>query len=145
MFQKRFNGSVDFDRNWDDYRNGFGSLDGEFWYGKYTAHQNFSETGYTRKFLETFDVMTVSCWCSFFFILNRYICVRIRYVVVIQGRNNFFVRKAHAQILYSTKIPVATILNNAIQTITQAHHSKIAHRSILVTFASNIKRKIVTW
>lgn len=33
VFQKRFNGSVDFYRNFSDYENGFGSLDGEFWLG----------------------------------------------------------------------------------------------------------------
>ena len=35
VFQKRFNGSVDFDRNWTDNSNGFGSLDGEFWYNRF--------------------------------------------------------------------------------------------------------------
>ena len=33
MFQKRLNGSVSFDRYWDDYKNGFGDLNGEFWLG----------------------------------------------------------------------------------------------------------------
>ena len=33
MFQKRLNGSVSFDRCWDDYKNGFGGLNGEFWLG----------------------------------------------------------------------------------------------------------------
>ncbi|XP_060581974.1 angiopoietin-related protein 2-like [Ruditapes philippinarum] len=31
VFQYRFNGSVDFYRNFREYENGFGSLDGEFW------------------------------------------------------------------------------------------------------------------
>uniref|UniRef100_A0A0B7A1B4 Fibrinogen C-terminal domain-containing protein n=1 Tax=Arion vulgaris TaxID=1028688 RepID=A0A0B7A1B4_9EUPU len=33
VIQKRFNGSVDFYRNFSQYENGFGSLDGEFWLG----------------------------------------------------------------------------------------------------------------
>ena len=33
VFQKRYNGSVDFFRGWQDYENGFGSTDGEYWLG----------------------------------------------------------------------------------------------------------------
>ncbi|KFB41109.1 AGAP011225-PA-like protein [Anopheles sinensis] len=44
VIQHRFDGSVDFYRNWTDYRNGFGNLNGEFWLGlehvhKMTKHQ----------------------------------------------------------------------------------------------------------
>ena len=33
VFPKRTGGSVDFYPDWDDYKNGFGDLNGEFWLG----------------------------------------------------------------------------------------------------------------
>lgn len=39
VVQHRFNGSVDFYRNWNQYRDGFGDLKGEFWFGLEKMHQ----------------------------------------------------------------------------------------------------------
>ena len=38
VIQRRQDGSVDFDRDWEDYEDGFGSLTGEFWYGLRAIH-----------------------------------------------------------------------------------------------------------
>lgn len=35
MIQRRMDGSVNFYRGWDEYRNGFGNVDSEFWIGKF--------------------------------------------------------------------------------------------------------------
>ena len=35
MIQRRVDGSVDFYRDWFEYDNGFGHLEGEFWLGEY--------------------------------------------------------------------------------------------------------------
>ncbi|XP_055542618.1 ficolin-2-like [Wyeomyia smithii] len=39
VIQHRFNGIVDFYRNWDQYRQGFGEFDSEFWLGNDKIHR----------------------------------------------------------------------------------------------------------
>lgn len=43
VFQRRFNGSVDFYRDWNAYKHGFGDLRSEFWLGNEKIHQLTSE------------------------------------------------------------------------------------------------------
>lgn len=38
MVQNRYEGSVDFYRDWHDYKHGFGNIGGEFWLGLEKLH-----------------------------------------------------------------------------------------------------------
>ena len=38
MVQRRQDGSVDFNRGWGEYEDGFGELTSEFWYGLRALH-----------------------------------------------------------------------------------------------------------
>ena len=59
VIQKRFDGSVDFYRNWTDYKDGFGNLNGEYWLGNNVMHQMTSNANYTLKiFVTDWDCVT---------------------------------------------------------------------------------------
>ncbi|XP_060666161.1 fibrinogen-like protein 1 [Drosophila nasuta] len=49
--QQRKDGSISFDRNWENYAFGFGDLEGDFWLGLYKLHQI---TNSTRQELQIF-------------------------------------------------------------------------------------------
>ncbi len=56
IFQRRVDGSVDFYRNWTDYKNGFGNLASEFWLGLDKTHRlSSSKQNVLRVDLETFE------------------------------------------------------------------------------------------
>ena len=47
VIQQRFDGSVDFKKNWTDYSRGFGSVDGEYWWGNYLIHKLTTNKNYS--------------------------------------------------------------------------------------------------
>ncbi|XP_053376497.1 uncharacterized protein LOC123534930 [Mercenaria mercenaria] len=56
VFQRREDGSVDFDRNWNDYKLGFGDLNGEFWLGnEHVSRLTSNGTHELRIDMEDFD------------------------------------------------------------------------------------------
>ena len=54
--QRRISDSVDFDRDWDDYVNGFGDVDGNYWMGLEETHQLTTATNMSLDMnIETFE------------------------------------------------------------------------------------------
>ena len=49
VIQRRFDGSVDFYRNWTDYKEGFGDSSGEYWLGNDALYQLTSRFSYKLK------------------------------------------------------------------------------------------------
>ena len=56
VFQRRKDGSVDFYRDWESFRLGFGDVDGEFWLGNDNLHRITTQGEYKlRVDLTAFD------------------------------------------------------------------------------------------
>ncbi len=56
VFQQRFDGSIDFNRNWTEYKEGFGDVDGEHWAGLRLIHLlTYSQNSTLRVHLEAFN------------------------------------------------------------------------------------------
>uniref|UniRef100_A0A3P9H6J4 Angiopoietin 4 n=1 Tax=Oryzias latipes TaxID=8090 RepID=A0A3P9H6J4_ORYLA len=49
LFQRRFNGSLDFQRSWREYKAGFGDTLGEHWLGNEVLYQLTSQSQYTMR------------------------------------------------------------------------------------------------
>ena len=72
VIQRRFNGSVDFYRNWTEYRRRFGSSNGEYWLGNDNIHQLTSLGNYSLKIVLTnwWDVRSYAEY-SIFYVANE--------------------------------------------------------------------------
>ena len=62
VFQKRQDGSVDFYRGWDDYKQGFGNLSGEFWLGLEKIHRLTASSSYKLR-VDLEDINSKNCIC----------------------------------------------------------------------------------
>ena len=56
VIQRRMDGSVDFDRGWDEYVHGFGNLSGEHWLGLSKIHRLANESISVRLRLDMTDM-----------------------------------------------------------------------------------------
>ncbi|EFA01315.2 Protein scabrous-like Protein [Tribolium castaneum] len=54
-FLNRFDGSVDFYLDWEDYKKGFGNVNGEFWLGLQHLHELTSDDGKNELLVELVD------------------------------------------------------------------------------------------
>lgn len=71
MIQKRLDGSVDFNRSWFDYKNGFGDLNGELWLGLDKIHRLTKSPSKLRVDLEDFDGNTAYAEYDLFQVANE--------------------------------------------------------------------------
>ena len=71
MVQKRLDGSVDFYRGWDDYKRGFGNLNGEFWLGLDKIHRLTKERSRLRVDLEDTTGKTAYAEYDFFSVASE--------------------------------------------------------------------------
>ena len=66
VIQRRASWDVDFDRNWDDYKEGFGSLSGDFWLGNKYIHALTSSGKYELRVDLDYDGMVRFAYYSSF-------------------------------------------------------------------------------
>ena len=72
MFQRWGDGSVDFFRGWNDYKRGFGNLNGEFWLGLDKIHRLTVSGGYKLRIdLQDNHGKTAFAECSSFSVTSE--------------------------------------------------------------------------
>ncbi|KAI0216952.1 Ryncolin-1, partial [Lamellibrachia satsuma] len=72
MFQRRQDGSVYFNREWNSYKEGFGNVSGEFWLGNDYLHDITSHKHYTiRMDMEDFGGITKYAEYSYFAVADE--------------------------------------------------------------------------
>ncbi|XP_071837752.1 uncharacterized protein [Apostichopus japonicus] len=65
LIQKRMDGSIDFNSDWDSYKNGFGNLDGEFWLGNEKIHTITTQQNYEIKIDFTITVLNAAVFLQY--------------------------------------------------------------------------------
>lgn len=102
LFQRRQNGLVDFYRDWTSYKNGFGTLSGEFWLGNDILNTITSYRSYKLRFdLEDFDGSKRFAIYSSFAIGPECVGYRTRLGSYRGDAGDAFVN--HAKAVFSTK------------------------------------------
>ena len=82
VFQRRLNGSLDFYRGWESYKNGFGDLNGELWLGNDNLHRlTAADDVILRVDLEDFDGNTTYAEYTTFKVANE----ADKYRILVEG------------------------------------------------------------
>lgn len=71
VIQKRLDGSVNFNRVWKDYKNGFGNLNGEFWLGLDKIHRLTKTKNKVRVELQDWSGNSAYAEYSFFAVASE--------------------------------------------------------------------------
>ncbi|KAK3738472.1 hypothetical protein RRG08_034762 [Elysia crispata] len=71
VIQRRVKGDADFNRNWPDYKKGFGSFDGDFWLGNDKIHTISSSGTFELRIDLTYKNKTVFAHYAHFFVAGE--------------------------------------------------------------------------
>ena len=65
VFQRRKNGSVDFNRGWNEYERGFGDVEGDYWLGLTSLHQLLQLNGANELRIDLKDYSENSAYAKY--------------------------------------------------------------------------------